>query len=490
MRTILLALALLAGSPFGTAARAQTLTVALGAEPVGLDPQLYQDGAERNVSRNIFEALLERKPDGTLVPCLATALPEQVDPQTWRFHLRPGVRFHDGQAFDARSAAASVKRIIAPAFASRQRPFLTTIADARVVDDLTVDVVTNKPDPSLPTRMYWLTMVPAAGAALDGINAKPVGTGPYRFVSWQRGQSIALERNPGYWRETGNVAQVRFRFVPEAGTRLAGIRAGDFDLMLNLQPEDVPSVPKSVSRPSIEISQVSLNVEMGLTKDLRIRQALNYAVDKQAVVDQVFGGFATPLAGQMLAPDWFGFNPALSAWPYDPARAKALVKEAGAQGKTIDLIASNGRWLKDRELAEVVASFWEEAGLRVNLRVAPWPDYLDNMQNNRVGRPATIIGNPANPLMDADRSLTAFYSEESGQSGLAEPAMTKAIQQARYETDETRRLADYAAITREQNDRALQVWLVRNYDVYGLSKRLSWTPRTDGQLLIREMRVE
>lgn len=487
MKRILLLLGMLL-APLAPAT-AQTVTIALGAEPVGLDPQLHQDGAERNVGRNIFETLLMRERDGTLVPGLAVALPEQVDPLTWRFRLRPDVRFHNGEPFNAESAAASVRRIIAPAFGSRQRPFLTTIVDARVVDPLTVDVITNGPDPSLPTRMYWLTMVPASEAALREINARPVGTGPFRFVSWTRGQAIVLERNPTYWRDNTNIQTARYRFVPEAGTRLAGLRAGDFDLILNLQPEDARSVPQFVSIPSVEVSQVSINADVGLTRDPRVRQALNYAIDKQAIIDQVFGGFATPLQGQMLADNWLGFNPALQPWPYDPARARALLREAGATGRTIDLVASNGRWLKDRELAEVVASFWEAAGLRVNLRVVPWPEYLDNMQNRRIARPAAIIGNPSNQLFDADRSLTAFFHETSGQAGIADANLSRLIEQARHETDPARRLALYADITRDVHERALQVWLVRNNDMYGLSRRLEWQPRADGLILLREMRV-
>ena len=472
---------------FAVPARAQTVTIALGAEPVGLDPQLHQDGAERNVGRNIFETLLAREPDGTLVPGLAAALPEQIDPLTWRFRLRPNIRFHNGEAFNAQAVATSVKRIVAPAFASRQRPFLTTIVDARVVDDLTVDIITNGPDPSLPTRMYWLTIVPASVS--PEINARPIGTGPFRFVSWNRGQSIVLERNADYWRDNTNIRELRFRFVPEAGTRLAGLRAGDFDLILNLQPEDAPRAPQTVSIPSVEVSQVSINADLGMTQDIRVRQALNYAIDKQAIVDQVFGGFATLLQGQMLADNWLGHNPDLRPWPYDPARARALLREAGVAGRSIDLVASNGRWLKDRELAEVVASFWEAAGLRVNLRVVPWPEYLDNMQNRRVARPAAIIGNPSNQLFDADRSLTAFFHTVSGQAGIADAALSAAIERARHEVDAPARLALYHAITRDVNERALQVWLVRNNDIYGLSRRLVWQPRADGLILAREMRV-
>ncbi|MGH8911662.1 MAG: ABC transporter substrate-binding protein, partial [Acidimicrobiia bacterium] len=364
----------------GPPAASAEITIILAGEPTTLDPQVRDDGNERAVSDNIYETLMSRTPEGELVPGLAAGEPTQVDETTWQFTLREGVSFHNGEPFNADSVVASVARIIDPDFASEQVSFFSTIASAEKVDDLTVNILTTEPDPILPARMYWMKMVPATASSDTAFADNPSGTGPYRFVEWVRGDHVTLEANPDYWGDdVGNVGRVTFRFVAEAGTRLSALLAGDADVITNLQPEDVERAPQSASVTGLEHPMLIINTMEGATSDVRVRQAMNLAVDKEAMADELFSGNATVDQCQILSPSFFGHNPDLEPYAYDPDQARALIAEAGAEGATVELIGTSGRWLKDREVVEVVGNFLTEVGLVPDVQIFEFDEYLNRL---------------------------------------------------------------------------------------------------------------
>src|SRR5574341_2636642 len=333
------------------------ITIAIGSEPTSLDPQLKDDGGERAINDNIYETLMIRSPDGRqLEPGLAAAEPTHPGGKddVWEFKLRPNIKFSNGEAFNADAVVTSVTRIIAPAFKSEQAGFFSTITGATKVDDLTVDIATKGPDPILPARMYWMKMVPAKASSDPSFASKPVGTGPYVLKEWVRGDHITLDPNPSYWGGKPSVSEVTYKFVAEGGTRLSGLLAGDYDLVTNLLPEDVERAPKSAHVTGLEHPMIILNARSGITADPRVRQALNYAVNKDEIVTGIFGGLAKPDACQILSPSFTGFNQSLQAYPYDKAKAQALLQQAGAAGKQIELVGETGRWLKDAETIQAV----------------------------------------------------------------------------------------------------------------------------------------
>jgi peptide/nickel transport system substrate-binding protein len=469
-------------------AKAQEITIALGSEPTTLDPQAQDDGGERAVNDNIYETLMARLPDGRLVPGLAAGDPTRIGPDTWRFKLRPGVKFTDGEPFDAAAVAFSVKRIIDPAFKSEQASFFSTIKDAVAVDALTVDIKTSGPDPILPARMYWMKMVPPKHAKDAKFASTPVGTGPYKLANWTRGDHITLVANPDYRGEKPQIKKVTYRFVGEAGTRLSGLLAGEFDLITNLLPEFVKQVPQAAHVGGLELPIVILSALSGPTKDVRVRQALNYAVDKQALAKRLYEGYATVLDGQLLTPAFFGYDKSTHAYPYDPAKAKALLKAAGAEGAAITLVGTSGRWLKDRELVESVAAYWQAVGLKVNTRIFEFDKYLKTLFD-RKNRADAIFVVSSNELMDADRPFSAYYKMGGVGASNEDAALAKLIDEARTETDLTKRAALYHQAVERAHDQAYFLWLLNIQDIYGMSKRLKWQPRVDAKLLVKEMRV-
>ena len=469
-------------------AAAQNIVIALGSEPTTLDPQLREDGGERAVNDNIYETLLRRTPEGELVPGLAAADPVLIDPETWEVKLRTGISFHNGEPFNADAVVYSIKRIIDPLFNSEQISFFNTIRDAAKVDENTVRIMTKGPDPILPSRLYWMKMVPPAHSKDPDFAQTPMGTGPYRFVEWKRGRDIVLERHSGYWGDAPQIQKVTYRFVSEPGTRLAGLMAGEFDVITNLLPEFTAQVPQHIHILGLEHPIIILNADGGPTQDVRVRKALNLAVDKTALAEGLFEGFAQVAQGQLLSPSFFGFNKDVKPYPYDPDQARALLKEAGAEGAEVELIGTAGRWLKDRELIESVAAYWEDVGLKPQVRIFEFNEYLNRLFDRKTRGDAIFVVS-SNELLDADKSFSAYYQAGGIGSSNTDPDLAAMITKARTETDAVKRLDLYHQAVQRAYDNAYFVWLLNIEDIYGLSKRLHWKGRVDAKLLVSEMQV-
>lgn len=466
----------------------EEIVIAIGAEPSSLDPQARDDGSERAIGDNIYETLVARSAEGELEAGLAAQMPTQVDETTWEVELREGVTWHDGEPFGADDVVASVERILSPSLNSEQLSFFETLEGATVVDDSTVRITTVAPDPVLPSRLYWLKIVPANASDRADFAENPVGTGPYEFVEWRRGNSVRLERYDDYWGEAPEIDQVTYRFVEEPGTRLSGLLNGELDLVTNLLPEDADRAPKAVQVQGLEHPVIILNTVDGPTADVRVRRALNYAVDKKSLAEDLFGGFAEVDQCQILSPSWTGFNEELEAYPYDPERARELLEEAGVSGETITLVGTSGRWLKDRELVESVANFWTEAGLTTEVQIYEFTEYLDRLFD-RGNRPDAIFVTSSNELLDADRTLTGEYHREGIEASNDDAELARLIEEARAETDPDVREDLYHQATEIACDGAYFTFLLNIEDSYGMSERLQWEPRVDGKLLVKEMSV-
>jgi peptide/nickel transport system substrate-binding protein len=333
-----------------------SIVIAIADEPSTLDPQATEDGNERAVTDNIYETLLRRdSATNELIPWLATEMPTMVSDTKWQFKLREGVTFSNGDPFNAESAAFSINRVMNKEYNSGQIDFYGGIVDAVAVDALTVEVNLAAADPVFPARMYRLKMLnPKTTDA--SIIEKAVGTGPYVLGAWNRGQDITLSVNPTYWGVKPVITDVKIKFIPEANTRVAGLQSGEIQLATLLPPEQAKDAPQVITRDGIEFPVYRLKNYEGVTKDPRIRQALNYAVDKEALANDLFSGYASVAQCQPLTPSHFGFNANLKPYPYDPEKAKALLEEAGYKGEEVSLLGATGRWLKDAEMTSKLIS--------------------------------------------------------------------------------------------------------------------------------------
>lgn len=469
------------------AAAGGEIVIAIGSEPSTLDPHLRDDGGERAVNDNIYETLLARDANGELVPSLAAELPTQVDEVTWDVPIQDGVTFHNGNPLDAAAVVASFERLISLGDESEQSGFFGSIASVEAVDDMTVRFTTDGPDPVLPAKLYWLKVIDVTEVD-DDFDENPVGTGPYKFVAWNRGSDVVLEKNADYWDAEPSIDMVTFRFIEESGTRLAGVQAGEIDLMTNLSPDDKDVPPKAASVVGLEHPIMILSTIDGPTADPLVRQAMNYAVDKEALAEALYGGQAIVDECQILSSTVFGFNPDIAAYPYDPEQAQALIAEAGAEGATIDIVGESGRWLKDRELIEAVANYWAEAGLEPNVQIFEFGEYLNRLFD-RETRAAAIFVSSSNDLLDPSRQLGTYYSPDGIGSSNQDPEMLEWVNSAAVETDVAAREDLYHQATQRACDDAYFSFLLNIEDTYGATERLQWQPRVDAKLLVKEMSV-
>jgi peptide/nickel transport system substrate-binding protein len=277
--------------------------------------------------------------------------------------------------------------------------------------------------------------------------------------------------------------------VSEAGTRLAGLKSEDYDLITNLPPLDVDQAPKAANRQGQEHPVLILDADEGITADPNVRKALNLAVDKETIAEQVYGGYAVIDNGQLLSPSIVGHNEELEAYPYDPEEAARLIEEAGVAGETITLVGeSSGRWLNDRELVEAVASYWTEAGLEVDLQTPEFGEYLDVLFD-RENRADAIFVSSSNDILDPSRQLNTYYQAGGIGSSNSDEALAELVSQGQAELDPEAREEIYEEAVKLAYDQAYFVWLVSNEDLYGMSERLQWTPRVDSKLLVKEMSV-
>ena len=457
------------------------IVISLGTEPGSLDPQSVDQFAMFIINANVFDRLVTRNAAGDLVPGVATDLGTPVDDTTWQFTIREGVTFHNGEPLNADAVVHSVLRIIDPDYPTPLKDNLGTLVGAEKVDEYTVNVLTSGPDPLIPTRMTLLFLVPPEASQSADFGDNPVGSGPYKFVSWDRGIAVEVEADPDYPGDAPSVSSARFLFIEEYGTRLAGVLNDEIDLMVDLLPEDNARVDQAWRTPTgLKQFIVSLNARAGSpVEDVRVRQALNYAVDKEAIANSLFSGIAEILQGQMLNPNWFGFNPDLDPYPYDPDRARELLAEAGATDLEIQLVSLVGNSLLDKETTEVVAAYWAEVGVNAEIFIPEFSEYIDRLID-RENRPDAIFVPHDNIFFDGDRTLSAYYHSQ-GCCGSMDPSEADDwIDAGRTEIDQAARLKLYQDVGQAGHDGAWYVWLISIPNVYGGTDRIDWSAQADG----------
>ena len=378
----------------GAQAANRSIVIVLPDEPSGLDPcNMDFSPIGRVVRQNIAETLTEVDPtDGSITPRLATAW-QKVDDTTWRFTLRQGVKFSDGAAFDAPAAAKSISRIMSTTSVTnaagakgglecsvRTRIFNDIQITARAVDASTLEIVSTKPDPILPTRMGIVPMA-SPNTAEDKLTNTPVGTGPYLYDSWTPGQEVRLKRNPAYWGAAPQVEAARYVWRNESSVRASMVRIGEADFAPTIAPQDATDPAMDFSYLNSETTWLKIDVTQPPLDDVRLRQAMNHAIDRQALIGTVFPKGVIP-ATQVVVPAIAGHNHDLDkkVWPYDQAKARALIAEAKAAGtdvgKQITIVGRTNQYPNAQEAMEAMMGMLQAVGFNVKLTMLEVNEWL------------------------------------------------------------------------------------------------------------------
>ena len=465
------------------------VTIAVTTEPSTLDPQAVNDRSSRVVTANLFESLLGRDASTALVPVLATSLPEVVDDDTWRFTVREGVTFHDGQALNAQAVADALNRMLDPDYSTQRDSYIRGMTSVEAVDDVTVDVHTDGVNATLPLQIAQLPIF-APGTA-DTVGENPVGTGPYMFEDWERGQQITAVRNPNYWGDVPSIDAFTVRFIPDKQTSLAALTAGEIDLVLDILPEQVPLVPQALSVPATEYSYIALNA---LRPDLappEIRVAMNLAVDKELIAETLYEGYAEPNHAQHLSPGMLGYNPDVGPFPYDPDQAREIMESHGWNEDNplfLEIYAPIGRYLRGVETTQAVATMLNDVGFNTEVRLAEWTRFRagSRIRGEEPGAYDARYGWNSNEWFDGARTRNFLVCGGSS-SKLCDELVTDLFEQAGSTTDQDLRHILYQRAWARLHENPHAIYLLQQDLIYGATERLDWQPRLDDEYFVSEM---
>src|SRR5438105_13195076 len=360
-----------------------TLSFAAGADPDSLDPQNTQSNPGEQVNRMMYDNLVRFSTKMQLEPALAESWTSSKDGLTRTFKLRKGVRFHDGTAFDAKAVKYFFDRVLGdekPFKASLYTPF---VQGAQVMDDSTVRVTLKQPFAAFLFRLAHSAggiVSPAAHQKWGkDLALHPTGTGPFKFVEWVKGDRVVLEKNDGYWGGRPLLDRVTVKTVKEDAARVPMPESGDTDLILNIPPEDIPRLRKDArfaveSIATARALYIMINLKKKPFDDVRVRQALNQAINREAIVKSLFQNNAEAISG-IVAPLQNGYAK-LPGYAYDPKKAKELPAQAGVPALKVKLAAPKGRYVEDFELAQAVQQDLPAIGVDAGLSTMDGGAYL------------------------------------------------------------------------------------------------------------------
>jgi peptide/nickel transport system substrate-binding protein len=368
-----------------------TLIYAAGADPDSLDPANTDSNTGEAFGHMMNNYLVRFDAKVKIHPDLATEWTQSKDGLTWTFKLRKGVKFHDGTPFNAEAVKYNFDR-----FLGAEKPLKSGLHDVIIKSVDVVDEYTVRFNLKQPFAFFLNNLAHSATGIVSptahkkwgkDLTLHPVGTGPFKFVEWVRGDHVTLERNDDYYEGKARLDKIIVRTVREDSARVLGLEAGDYDLIVRIPPEEVPRLMREGKvRLYAEQSNRALRIAFNMSKkpfqDVRVRQALNYAVDKESIVKNIYQGLGAVIP-DVVGPLNIGYAP-VKGYGYDPAKAKKLLEEAGyANGLKLSLWTPKGRYLKDYELSQAVQQQLQAVGVDAKLETFEWGAYLAQLRKAR-----------------------------------------------------------------------------------------------------------
>jgi len=408
----------------------QTLVFGRGGDSVSLDPAIVTDGESFKVTENIFETLLNfGEQDTTINPGLAKTWEVSEDGLTYTFHLQEGVKFHDGTDFNADAVVKNVERWKGGAeeqFYYFHSMFKAEgediIAKVEAVDDLTVVFTLSRPQApflkNIAMSPFGIASPTAFESAGEAFGDNPVGTGPFVFGEWKRNDSITVKKNENYWQEgLPKLDTIIFRAIPDNSARLNALMTGEIDLADGINPSDATTVESNsdlqlIERPSMNVGYLGLTNTRAPFDNKLVRQAVNYAIDKQSIIDAFFQGRAEVAVNPMPS-SISGYNDEISGYEYDPEKAKALLAEAGYDGKEIELWAMPvpRPYMPDgQKVAEAIQKNLSDVGIPSKIVTYEWATYLEKANNGEAD--AFLLGWTGDNG-DADNFIYALLDKDN-----------------------------------------------------------------------------
>lgn len=471
-----------------TAKKSSTLRVAMPTDVTSLDPQKQGDIPSMSVAINIFDMLTTRDANNHLVPGLATSW-EAVDAKTWRFTIRDGVTFHNGEACDAAAVAFSINRLLDP---KTKSPIveLSHVKSAKAVDAKTVDFVMKDADPILPEKvsLFGGVIVPPkylAQVGDAGFADRPIGTGPYKFVSRAQDQNITLQANENYWGTKAAIPNVKILIMPSAASSIAALQAGEVDIVTSLTPDAAKQLGAGSHAhvkitPGVREYYVAMNtLDGGPLANVDVRKALNYAVDVPTLIHTLLAGGAdqTPT---LLPQQVFGYDPSITGFTFDLDKAKSLLAGAGyANGFSLQITTPK----TTQSVAEAIAGQLSKVGVKLSVRTmdaAAFKALLVSGNPKAIG-PMYLSGNTGWTL-DGESFLQSTIRSNRRQSLWHNKDADKLIDKEETSLVATERQSAFKDLQQLLADNAPFIYLYHAANVYAVRNGVNWTIPLNGTL--------
>lgn len=499
------------GSNPAQAKEPKPVVVVQGVDVFSMDPHVSGALSDANVQLHIFETLVNRDEKMNLVPGLAEKWSLEADNLTWTFNLRKDVKFSNGEEFNAAAAKFAFDRALDPKnqTVGNTRYLLNNMnLDTVMIKDAnTLQIKTKQPSATLPgflTEFWMIAPKYYTETSKEKVGLAPIGSGPYVLQEWKKDERVVLERREDYWGKKPAIKTIIFRPIPELATRIAELETGGADIIVNVAPDKHAAV-NGLSNARLESVQGGRRIFVGLTqygnpylKDARVRQALNYAVDFDAIIKSLLNGIGERKGVNVNAP-WA--NPNVKPYPYDVAKAKALLAEVGftktngdgllvnEKGETLKLTFNtpNGRYIKDKDIAMAIGADLRKAGVDVEVLPQEWSAYVAKLDKFDV----------------ADLFLIGSGSSFEGQADISDVQAKSGSNYAQYNNPEfEQRWAKLVAEVDMEKRRALlnemqeilkndppYIFLYMQVDSYGVSKRLNWKPLANERIKLFDATV-
>jgi peptide/nickel transport system substrate-binding protein len=472
-----------------------TLRIVLSQEPPTLEPcesSLTSTGIV--VRSNITEPLIERDPNsGELQPLLSTGW-RQTSPTEWTFDVRSGVTFSDGAPFTAADAAFAIDRAVNSELQCNVDGYVFGDEKLKLAapNDTTLTVATEKPDPILPLRISFVEIVPRSTSTAEKVR-EPIGTGPYAIQNWDFGQKLTLARNERYWGAKPAFARAEYQWRSEGSVRAAMITNDETDIATGLGPEDgagalgVPFQNNETTALRIQATEAPLN-------DIRVRQAINYSVNRTGIVKALFRGLGQP-AAQLIPSGVVGYNDKLGLWPHDLAKAKELISAAKADGVPVDrqirIIGRTAQFPNISETIEVIQSELAEVGLNVKIEMMDTSSQLEYQLRPfppNTG-PYLLMIMHGNQAGDAAFTMDQYMLSDGPQAAYGTPEFDEKIRAAEELTGQPRQDA-FAKLFAEEPQEIMQMaYIAHMRGILGKSPRVDYKPNsaTGDEMRLNEM---
>ncbi len=489
----------------GPAAASSSLIAGVDSSPVTMDPGGSLADANFSVMANFFDTLLARDTDGKLGPALALRY-EHPDINTWKFYLRQGVKFQNGNDFNAADVKYTFERLKDPKCCSEFMDTGKNIAAVDILDDYTVVIKTVHPRPWFDQELDIMFMMDKESTETRDpgeVGLKPMGTGAYKFVEWVKGSYLKMTANENHWRGAPAIKNVEIRPINEASTRFAALASGAVDLISGVPVEVYDKLVKNpkldiLSRPARRVIFLQLTNKPGTpTSDLRVRQAMYMAINEDEIVKKIMRGQATA-ATQICDSAMVGYNPDIKRLPYDPEGAKKLLKEAGYEkGFAITLAGPNDRYVQDEKICEAVAKYLAKVGIKCKLDVKPKAVFFQEVVEAK--HDFFLLGWLANSY-DFGSNFDYLMHTFDKATGLgtwngarySNPELDKMYAPSGKMVDLNERLNLLEELNKACADNVVALPLHYGLNTYGVqkAKKLVFKPRPDRWLVYREMSLK